>query len=207
LFFQSLDSEDCANPNDWAQQHFIGSIKEPAGAWWFLEFKVTTTGHRSEIQFGGPLGVAPYNSFGSGYTAFVANDQVKLSFQDVNGLRVIFVEAVPEIAHVVRIEVFNDEPPTYRWFVDGAVVDEGLAPQAFPSHDASISWGGQSVNLPTLNKFDYIRYGSIDCVAVPALSHWAVATLALLMLTVGSMVFRTRRLSAHGASTPPTTHS
>ena len=45
---------------------------------WFYEFKVSVTSDQNEIQFGAPAVLAAANSFGIGYNATVASDQVKL---------------------------------------------------------------------------------------------------------------------------------
>ncbi len=49
----------------------------------------------------------------------------------------------------------------FRWYIDGVLVSNGIAEGAFPSQNARIVWVGQSWHLPTLTKWDYIRYGDI----------------------------------------------
>lgn len=126
---------------------------------WFYEFRVSATGGRSEIIAGAPTSFSAFNAFGELYLARVASDQVKL-FRD-SSLPVLFFDLTPGILHRIRIELDNSQPPTYEWFIDSVSVDAGLAEDVFPSDDARITWQGRTWMQPTLNAWDYIRFGDI----------------------------------------------
>jgi hypothetical protein len=55
----------------------------------------------------------------------------------------------------------NVGTPTFKWFLDGQLIDEGLAEGVFPSDNATITWRGKAWYLPAENAWDYIRYGVI----------------------------------------------
>ena len=127
---------------------------------WFYELRVFTTGERSEIPGGAPTAFAAFNSFGDNYKANVARDQVKL-FRDVT-LPILFFDIEPGIPHTIRVELNNEGIPSYRWFIDGVLVDEGEAEDVFPSDNSRITWRGKAWFLPCENSWDYIRYGVIS---------------------------------------------
>ena len=49
----------------------------------------------------------------------------------------------------------------YTWWIDGQVANSGKPEGAFPSFNAWITWGGSSWHEPTVNRWDFIRYGII----------------------------------------------
>jgi len=100
-----------------------------------------------------------FNAFGMDYSAIVARDRVKL-FRDA-GLPILFFDLQAGVFHRIRLELRNDPPPTYKWFLDSVLVDEGLAEGPFPANDARIGFRGRSWHLPTFNQWDYIRFGDI----------------------------------------------
>lgn len=159
-YSQRLDFEACGPPPQGGHDSYVRSIDSFVGSQaWFFEFRVLTTGDRSEIPGGAPAVLVAFNAFGEDYTAVVARDQVKL-FRDAL-LPVLFFDLTPGVFHRIRLELDNAQPPTYEWFIDSTSVDFGLAEDTFPSDDARITWRGKAWFLPTENTWDYIRYGDI----------------------------------------------
>jgi hypothetical protein len=156
---QILDFEACPPPPEGGQDSYVRAIDVFNGvSAWFLEFRLETTGDRSDIPGGAPTVVATGNAYGMLYHATVAKDQIKL-LRDVE-LPIAFLDLQP-IPHVIRLELYNDPPATYHWYIDGKLVDEGFAEGPFPSMDSRISWRGKAWYLPTENAWDYFRYGEI----------------------------------------------
>ena len=194
MYHQQLDRSACPNESEGAQDAYTRTIEEFNGEpLWFYEFRVLTTGDRSEIPFGAPTVLVAFNSFGLDYTATVAKDQVKL-FRDVD-VPILFIDLAPDVPHTIRLELNNNDPATYRWLIDGEVVDEGLAKGPFPSFNSRIGFLGQSALLPTENWWDYIRFGTFEPDPVPTVSTWGVVIMALLLLTAGTMVLKRHRVT------------
>lgn len=159
-YYQELDEDACPGPGSGAQDAFVRSVQEFNGhPLWFVEHRVLTTGDRSEIPGAAPTVLAAGNAFGVGYNVTVACDQLKL-LRDTD-VPVLFFDVQPGIPHVIRLELDNGAPAIYRWYIDGLLADEGLAEGPFPAADARVTWLGGSWQLPTLNAWDYIRYGDI----------------------------------------------
>ena len=157
---QAFQVGECGPPPGGDRDTYTRSIRDFDGETeFFLEFRVLTTGDRSEIPGGAPVVVAA-GSFGAvAYNFTIARDQIKF-VRDVV-LPIVFVDVEPEIPHVIRLELYNREPPTFRWYLDGETVDEGLAEGPYPSFDPSIGWRGRSWFLPNETHWDYIRFGTI----------------------------------------------
>ena len=49
----------------------------------------------------------------------------------------------------------------YYVFIDGVLVDSGAQEGPFPNASAKIIWGAQMWNTPSINEWDYVRYGVI----------------------------------------------
>ncbi len=156
-YHQRLDFPSC-EPPDGGTDSYNRWITEYNGVGgFFLEFRVFTTGNRSEIGGGAPTSLALFNFFGISYNVTLATDQVKL-LRDVD-LPILFIDLHPGIPHTIRHELRNVKPETYRWYVDGGIVDEGLAEGPYPSQDARLAWHGAAWYLPCENAWDFIRYG------------------------------------------------
>jgi len=140
------------------------TYRRPIGAFegaadFFLDFRVLTTGERSEIPGGAPVAVAAGSSGAVSYNLFIARDQIKF-VRDV-WLPILFIDVEPEIPHTIRLEFNNHNPPTFRWYLDGQNLEEGLAEGPYPSFEPRIVWQGSSWFLPNETCWDYIRYGVI----------------------------------------------
>lgn len=89
-------------------------------------------------------------------------------------LSLLFVPITPGVLHTYRIELPDDD--TYRFLVDGILVDSGAQPGAFPTVASEIAWGGRFFAPSHTVQWDYIRYGVIP--------EPATATLLLIGTTL-----------------------
>lgn len=159
--YQELSMAGCQGSEAGARDAYTRSIQAFNGvAAWYVQHRVFATGSSSEIPGGAPTVLATGNAFGNLYHATLASDQIKLSGD--GDLPVIFLDVEPGISHTIRLELYNEPlPATFHWYVDGALVLEGLADSSFPDFDSRITWQGRSWMQPTLNAWDYIRFGDI----------------------------------------------
>ncbi len=156
-YHQRLGFPSC-NPPDGGTDSYTRWITDYNGvSRFFFEFRVFTNGDRSEIPGGAPTALTTGNYFGISYHVTLARDQVKL-LRDVD-LPILFIDLEQGVPHTIRLELDNRPPETYRWYVDGTLIDEGLAEGAYPSEDARLTWRGKAWYLPCENAWDYIRYG------------------------------------------------
>jgi len=157
---QAFQIGECGAPPGGDRDTYRRSILDFDGdPEFFLEFRVSTTGERSEIPGGAPVAVAAGSSGAVSYNFFIARDQIKF-IRDVD-LPIWFIDVDPDISHIIRLEFYNRQPPTFRWYLDGESVDEGLAEGPYPSVDPRIVWQGRSWFLPNETRWDYLRYGVI----------------------------------------------
>lgn len=158
-YFQDF-MHNCPHSNVCGTEAFTRSVQEfNKRSAWFYEYRLSATGPRTDIPGGGPTVLAAANSFGVGYNASVSRDQVKF-FRDVH-VPVLFFDLEPDVPHTIRLELENTPPATYVWYIDGVLVDVGLAVGPFPVRDSRITWQGRSWHAPTFNQWDYIRFGDI----------------------------------------------
>jgi len=166
LYYQQLDFDACSDtaPPGGGQDEYLEDIDEFNGSTnWFFEFRVMTNGDRSEIPGGAPIALTAFNFFGENYGVVMARDQVKL-YRDA-ALPILFIDLASEVPHTIRLDLNNLGQPTYKWYIDGVLIDEGPAEDVFPSDDARITWRGKAWYLPCENAWDYIRYGVIPQIA------------------------------------------
>jgi hypothetical protein len=76
-----------------------------------------------------------------------------------NSVPLLFVDIAPNVFHRYRIETRVDQ--TYRYFIDGDVVDEGELLAPFPNSQGIIIWGSRMYLTPSRNEWDYIRFGKM----------------------------------------------
>lgn len=157
---QELDMENCPGSKVGAQDVWRRTVQAFNGhPTWFLEYNVNPSGDSSEIPGGAPTVLAAANSFGIIYHMTVASNQVKF-VRDVDQ-PILFFDVKPGTPHRVRLELVNKVPPTYAWYIGNDLVDQGVANGMFPVQDARVTWQGRSWHMPTLNQWDYIRFGDI----------------------------------------------
>lgn len=123
----------------------------------FLECRVQSDGDRSELPWGGPAKVA-LASFGPvNYRLSISRDLIELNRNNL--LPVIQKEVDPARPHTLRIEL--PDAATYRWYVDGELIDAGVSEGLYPADEPFIAFRSKSAFLPSTNRWDYIRYGTI----------------------------------------------
>ncbi len=161
-YHQQLGFDACPEdpPPGGGQDEYVVSVSEYNGvSRWFYEFRLTTNGDRSEIPGGAPTSFVAFNSFGESYGVNVARDQVKF-YRDTL-IPNVFVDVESGVPHTIRLELNNEETPTFKWFLDGQLIDAGMGEDFFPSDNARITWRGKAWFLPCENTWYYIRYGVI----------------------------------------------
>ena len=89
------------------------------------------------------------------YHITVASDQVRLIVED----DVWWVDIEPDMAHTYRVEVFGDE--WFSWSIDGVEMVSGDPEVDVFSDVPLILWGSKMWNTPSINEWDYVRYGTI----------------------------------------------
>ncbi len=158
VYYQVLDFDACGPPPGGGQEDYVVAIDEFNGVPdWFYEFRVSATGPRTEIYGAAPTAFAAGNSFGDLYRVVLARDQVNL-LRDVD-LPILNFDLEPGVPHTIRVELNNEGFPTYKWFIDGVMVDEGVGEDVFPSDNSRITWRGKAWYEPTENAWYFIRYG------------------------------------------------
>jgi len=147
----------CGGPPGGHRDTYSRDIAEFAGVTkFFFEWRVQTTGERSEILGVAPCSFVTADLYGVNYHFTIANDQMRL-IRD-NFLPIVFVDIEPEMPHTHRLELRG---PDYWWFIDGEIVDAGIAEGPYPTPTAVISWRTRAWYLPNTTWWSYIRYGHI----------------------------------------------
>jgi len=160
LYIQNLNMDACPKAGEGAQDAFRREIEDYNGsAAWYLEFRVRTTGDSEDIIFGAPIALSAANSFGVLYHITVADDQLQL-IRDL-GLPILLIDLEPGIPHTIRLELEENPIPSYSWYINGYLVDNGSAEGGFPADNSTITWRGRAAQFPTTNHWHYIRYGDI----------------------------------------------
>ncbi len=152
-YFQEFDPQTCGVGQDAYVRSITEFNSEPE---FFLEFRVQTSGDRSEIPRGAPALISMFNFFGVVYHTTIARDLVKFA-RDLDD-PIWFIEIEPDVPHTYRIELYRD---WYVFYIDADVLDQGAPDGPFPAHDARITWLGRAWDIPCENAWDYIRYGVI----------------------------------------------
>jgi hypothetical protein len=158
MFIQELDDDACPNGPIGATEGYRRFFPELVGnPTFFVEWRVEGRGPNSELILGAPTALAVANSFGEAYTFFISRDLAKLNRDNL--LPIVFVPIEPGVLHTHRLELYDED--LYIWFIDGIEVNSGVPEGPFPSDDARCTWLGRSGEFPTVNTWDYIRYGDI----------------------------------------------
>jgi len=145
-----------APPPGGEQDFYQRSIAELQGFQFFVEWRCRSNAPNSEIV--GSAG-AFINSWGSGanYHFTITADTVR--FWRSNFLPILYFTIAPNQFHTYRVETFGAQ--WYKVFLDSELVDSGTPAAAFPNPSARIIWGAKMWNTPSLNEWDYVRYGTI----------------------------------------------
>jgi hypothetical protein len=138
------------------QDFYRRSIPEFQGSPFFVQWRCRSTAPNSEIT---GTGGSVINSSGgaSSYHFTITTDVVQ--FWRDNSLPILYFGIIPNSFHTYRVECNGSA--TYSVFIDGSMVDSGLPEGPFPNSSARIIWGANMWNTPSINDWDYVRYGVI----------------------------------------------
>ncbi len=147
-------------PHCWTQDFYRRDLDDQAdGDSWFLEWVVLTTGPQA---FGA---VAPASIVGGGtsgvlYHFTIARD--RMSFKRGSQFLIVFADIEEGVAHRYRLELQNTAPTgTYRFTINGEVIDDGPAEAFYPTGDSSITFGARAAIEDSVTKWDNVRFGRI----------------------------------------------
>jgi len=144
-------------PPPYGEQDFYKrSIAEFEGKPFFVEWRCQSSAPNTEIP---GVGGSFINSTGRGvsYHFTITEDTVRLWRS--NFLPILYFTVSRDEFHTFRVETSGGE--SYEVFLDGELVDCGTPPAAFPNASARIMWGASVYLDPSVNQWDYVRYGRI----------------------------------------------
>ncbi len=157
-FFQYMELCDGTDPPTGQQSFFFRSLTDfVSTAEFFLEFRMETTGDRSEIPFGAPAGVALGSDGPTRYNFVIAKDLVR--FWRDNQLPIPFFDIEPGVPHTYRVELYGDV--LYSLYIDGEIVDQGLPEGPYPSSNPRLNFGARSHFGDNLGEWEYFRWGDL----------------------------------------------
>ncbi len=160
VFFQRVETCPGTDPEEGQQSSYIRSTSQFLGSTgFFIEWRMRTSGDRSEIPFGGPATLSAGSNCASGYTFFIADDQVKLNRGNLNPL--IFADLTPGVFHTFRLGLVNEGPlGTYELWIDGVLIDGGEAAGVYPCPlNPRLSFRAKKIFEDSTAEWDYIRWG------------------------------------------------
>ena len=123
----------------------------------FVEWRLQTDGHRSEIPFGAPAGFSAWSSGSVDYRFFVASDQVR--FVRDNLLPIVWADVTPNAPHAYRVETYSNK--LYVLYIDGDVIDAGIPEGPYPSAGPAVNLRAKAQFVESTTIWDYIRWGDI----------------------------------------------
>jgi hypothetical protein len=123
----------------------------------FVEWRIETDGHRSEIPFGAPAGLSASNGGSVLYHFVIAADQIR--FLRDNLLPIWYIDVKPNIPHVYRLELFGDA--LYALYIDGILLDSGVPEGTLLLPGPAINLRAKAQFVESTTVWDYIRWGDI----------------------------------------------
>lgn len=168
LLVQTFDA-----PGD--QEFYNRSIGEFSGSpTFFTEWRMQTNVPSSSL---GTLDVrAALVLFGNGVSYhFRFTDSEALFTRFDNSL--FFYEIQPNVLHTYRIELLDDD--SYRFLIDGTVVDSGAQPGPYPTSASQIVWGARYFAPSQTTEWDYVTLGSVP---EPTVASLLIVGATLLVL-------------------------
>jgi hypothetical protein len=157
-FVQQVGPCDGVDPPGGQQESFTRPLDPLAGIEeFFIEWRIQTTGDRSEMIGVAPASLVAGGSLGISYHFTIARDQVRL-IRD-NFLPIVFAELQPDAAHTYRVELYGSK--SYVWSIDGQVIDFGVPEGPFPVPGSVLQWRSKSWFLSSTTRWDYVRFGRV----------------------------------------------
>jgi len=157
-FYQDVEFCEGYDPPEGQQSSYRRSLADFIGAdRFFVEWRVQTTGDRSELPFTAPAAFVVYNGGSVSYHFTIADNQLR--FIRDNRLPVLYPEITPGFAHTYRLELYDDV--LYALYIDGDVVDAGVPEGPYPSVEPEVIFRAKAQFVESTTIWDYIRWGDI----------------------------------------------
>jgi len=157
-FIQHVELCEGDPPPGGQQASYTRTLDEFIGAGsFFVEFRVACDAERSEIPWGGGASLSGGSLGPVHYHFDMARDMVQFD-RDWWAIRRIDVQ--PGAAHTCRLELYGAD--LFLFYLDGRLADFGPPEGAYPSSQPFIVWRAKAAWLPSVSRWDYIRYGHID---------------------------------------------
>ncbi len=132
------------------------TIPEFEGQNFFVEWRCRSTAPPSEIV---GTGGCSLNTVGCGASYHFTITESRVRLNRGNFYPIFYFDIEPTSFHTYRIEL--DGAADYRVSIDGNVVDFGTPVATVPDSCGRIIWASRTYLEPSLNEWDYIRYGVI----------------------------------------------
>jgi len=153
---QRLDFCPGYDPPEGQEFDYRRSLAEFEGAErFFVEWRLQTDGHRSEIPFGAPAGFSAWNDGTVLYHFVIAADQIR--FVRDNLLPIWFIDVQPNMPHVYRLELYANA--LYMLYIDGMLLDSGTPEGTLLALDPAINIHANAYFVESTTIWDYIRWG------------------------------------------------
>jgi len=156
---------------DFYQRDVSGPGEEP----FFLEWRVESTAPSTELEGTGGSAVVLSARYAR-YHFTITEDLVRV-LRDVT-IDPMWISIEPGIAHVYRLEIPDDT--SFQLLIDGDPVLTGTPEGPLGTDTSRLIWGSKMWNTPSVNTWDYVRYGTM--VPEPATGVMLLAGGAVLAL-------------------------
>jgi hypothetical protein len=153
--------EFCAgfDPPEGQQFDYRRSLEDFLGAeTFFVEWRVETTGLRSELPFTAPASLVSSNGGGVRYHFTISRDQVRF-IRNIPDFPILWPEIQPGVPHTYRVEQYGTD--LYVVYIDGKVIDSGIPEGPHPAYDPRVSMRAKAQFVESTTVWDYIRWGVI----------------------------------------------
>jgi len=123
----------------------------------FFEWRVESTGDRSELVFTAPSSFVISDGGGVNYHFTIASDQIRYIRDD--NVPWIFLDIAPDVPHTYRVELFDVD--WFTVFIDGVVVDEGVPEGLLTQFVPAVLFRAKAQFGPSTTTWEYMRWGVI----------------------------------------------
>lgn len=138
------------------QDLYRRDIPEFQGLPFFVEWRCRSSAPSTEIP--GTAGSVINSTSGAvNYHFTITSDAVR--FWRSNSLPILYLPVSVGEYHTFRVEQHSSA--LYEVSLDGSLIDSGMPEGDFPTSSARIIWGAKMWNTPSINEWDYVRYGTI----------------------------------------------
>ena len=157
-FYQHVEFCPGYDPPQGQQSSYRHSLDEFVGSdAFFVEWRMQTDGHRSEIPFGAPALLSAWSAGSVLYHFVIAADQIR--FLRDNLLPIVWADVAPGVEHVYRLETYADD--LYLFYIDGSVIDAGVPEDPYPSAGPGVIFRAKAQFVESTTIWYYIRWGDI----------------------------------------------